>query len=371
MDVTIVGPLLDASGYAYHTRTHALWMRRLGARVSLRAHPWGSARVELDAATRAAIEEMLREPEGRGPVVHITIANAFRKDPGRPSIGYTMLESDRIPPFWVDLCNRMDEVWVPTEFNRGTFTASGVDPAKVQVVPLGCDPEIFHPGAAPLPFPDRRGYTFLANFEWIPRKGYDILLKAYFQEFRADEDVCLVLKTYSNSAYDPEGRAIREEILRLGRESGNPRLPAVRLVTQVLRPHQLPSLYAAADCYVLPTRGEGWNHPALEAAACGLPVIVTGWSSHPEIFGGENAYLIPVERLEPVPAYGVPNDEVYAGSRWAVPSLEATRRLMRHVFTHREEARARGRRARAAVARVWTWERSARRMFERLQGWAG
>lgn len=369
MDVTVVGPVWDASGYAYHTRTHALWLRRLGVRVSLRPYPWGAARVELDEETRAALEEMRRTPEGRGPVLYITVANAFQKDPRRPSIGYTMLETDRIPPLWVELCRRMDAVLVPTEFTRRVFAGSGVEGERLHVVPLGCDPDAFRPGLAPLPLPGRRGFNFLANFEWIPRKGYDLLLAAYFQEFRADEDVCLILKTYDNSAYDPEGRRIREEILRRAEESGNPQPPAVLLLPRVLPPEALPRLYAAADCYVLPSRGEAWNHTALEAAACGLPLILTGWSAHLDLFDAQSCYFIPVTGLEPVPAFGVPNDQVYGGSRWAVPDLAETRRLMRHVFTHREEARARGRLARR-VAQRHTWEESARRLLAVLARWA-
>ncbi len=369
MDVTIVGPVWDASGYAYHTRTHALWLRRLGVRVSLRPYPWGSALPELDRETEAALRAMAATPEGRGPVVYITVANAFRREPGRPTVGYTMLETDRIPPFWVELCNQMDEVWVPTEFNRRTFTESGVTPDRLHVVPLGCDPGAFHPGAPPLPLPGRRGFNFLANCEWIPRKGCDILLRAYFQEFRWEEDVCLVLKTYDNSAYDPRGAGIRREVLRLAAESGNPRPPAVALVPSILPAARLPSLYTAADCYVLPSRGEGWNHPALEAAACERPAILTNWSAHPELFNDRNCYLIPIEGLEPVPRVGVPNDRVYAGSRWAVPSLTETRRLMRHVFTHRQEARWRGVLARREVALANTWERSARIFLSRLARW--
>ncbi len=35
----------------------------------------------------------------------------------------------------------------------------------------------------------------------------------------------------------------------------------------------LPSVYRTMDCFVLPTRGEGWGRPIVEAMAMGLPVI--------------------------------------------------------------------------------------------------
>lgn len=370
MDVTIVGPVFDASGYSYHTRTIARELHRLGVRVRLNPSPWGAARVDLDARMSALLDNMMKQPDRGGPVLFITVANSFSKDPGRPCLGWTMLETDSLPPFWVQQCNSLDEVWVPTGFNRETFARSGVDPGKIEIVPLGTHPERFGRPHKTIRFPGQRGFTFLSNFEWIPRKGYDILLRAYIQEFSAAEDVTLILKTYDNSAYDAEGTAIKAEIRRIVHEIGNPNPPQIILLTRVLSPDQLPDLYAAADCYVVPTRGEGWNHPALEAAASGLPVITTAWSGHLEFLNDTNSYLIPIKGLEPVPAYGIPNDAVYTGSRWAIPSLEDTRRLMRHVFCHRAEARGKGRLAQQ-TARQWTWEQSARIAHTRLSRWAG
>lgn len=39
----------------------------------------------------------------------------------------------------------------------------------------------------------------------------------------------------------------------------------------------MPSLYKAADAFVLPSRGEGWGIPYMEAMAMGLPTIGTNW----------------------------------------------------------------------------------------------
>lgn len=55
-------------------------------------------------------------------------------------------------------CNRMDAVWVPTEFHKQTFAAAGVDPAKLRVVPEPVDGSDFDPArhaALPLPLGTR------------------------------------------------------------------------------------------------------------------------------------------------------------------------------------------------------------------------
>eukprot|EP00966_Prymnesium_polylepis_P068427 1589688-Prymnesium_polylepis.2 len=50
------------------------------------------------------------------------------------AVGRTMFETDSVPAEWVARCNRMDEVWVPTDFHRDTFAAAGVAAHKLVVV---------------------------------------------------------------------------------------------------------------------------------------------------------------------------------------------------------------------------------------------
>jgi glycosyltransferase involved in cell wall biosynthesis len=64
----------------------------------------------------------------------------------------------------------------------------------------------------------------------------------------------------------------------------------------------IPRLYAAVDCFVLPTRGEGWGLPIFEAMAMGLPVIATNWSGQVDFMNENNAFPIRVDKL--VPSWG-------------------------------------------------------------------
>jgi glycosyltransferase involved in cell wall biosynthesis len=49
--------------------------------------------------------------------------------------------------------------------------------------------------------------------------------------------------------------------------------------------HQMAQLYNAFDVLVNPSYGEGFGVPIVEAQACGVPVIVTDWTSMPELCG--------------------------------------------------------------------------------------
>ena len=117
----------------------------------------------------------------------------------------------------------------------------------------------------------------------------------------------------------------------------------VHVIGHELALRGLPRLYKAVDAFVLPSRGEGWGRPHVEAMAMGLPVIATNWSGTTAFLDDEVGYPLPYE-LVPVPA-----EHNLAGHRWAEPDVGALRRLMRRL---RPPGRGgRRRRAQALAAR--------------------
>ena len=67
-------------------------------------------------------------------------------------------------------------------------------------------------------------------------------------------------------------------------------------MTGSLSASDMPRLYAGADAYVLPTRGEGWGRPFMEALAMGLPTIASRWSAVLEFMDDATSWLIDGER---------------------------------------------------------------------------
>lgn len=291
------------------------------------------------------------------------------------TVGRTMYETDRIPTEWVERCNRMDEVWVPTEFHRETFAAAGVERGKLVVLGEAVDTQFFDPAKhrlLQLPPPPRAAaatseplFRFLSVFKWELRKGWDLLLQAYFEEFAAHEPVLLLLKTepfYSSGDFTS---LIRDFAEARGLPLAEDERPSVQLLTQKLPLHALPRLYRAVDAFVLPSRGEGWGRPHMEAMAMGLPVIATNWSGSTAFLSEEVGYPLEFELAPVAPELGL------AGHQWAAPSIPHLRRLMRHVFEHREEARVRGAAARELVASSFTPKRLAEGVERELRRVAG
>ncbi|MEF3274041.1 MAG: glycosyltransferase [Chloroflexus sp.] len=279
----------------------------------------------------------------------------FCKNSGAYRIGFTMLETDRLPIHWVLQANLMDEVWTPTAWGREMFMASGVT-RPIHVIPLGVDLTVFTPGAARSELTDRT--VFLSVFEWSRRKGWDVLLAAYRAAFQPHDPVVLVLKI----DYRAAGNPLRDLAMALG----EPAPPVAVFYNQTFSAARMAELYRSADCFVLPSRGEGWGMPALEAMACGTPVIVTAWSGLTEFINETCGYPLPIRGLTPTGMSSGP----YAGAQWAEPDGDALVELLRQVHRQRDEARARGARA-AHWARNWTWTRSAQAIRNRLQAIGG
>jgi glycosyltransferase involved in cell wall biosynthesis len=267
-----------------------------------------------------------------------------------------------------EMCNQMDEVWVPSPFSREALIRSGVKSDKIQVIPPFLDLKRFLEMAVPLELPQKRGFNFLSLYEFSLRKGWETLVQAYVEEFDRTEDVCLYLKTGYRSRMEPgriEQRLIAFIRETLGRDLEE--IPDVVLLTQDIEGRFLPCLYRATDAFVLPSHGEGWARGIGEAMACGLPVITTGYGNPTAFLNRKNAFLLDYT-LATVSQEAAAEEPDLTGQTWAVPSTAHLRRVMREVFAHREEAGLKGQAGREAVTDCLSWNKVSEQIRERIYG---
>ena len=276
----------------------------------------------------------------------------FLKSNGKYKIGYTMTEVSGISHEWAEICNtKVQEIWLPTQFNIFAFLNSGVK-TPIYKIPLGINNKIFHPFEKSFRYSEK--FTFLSLFQWSLRKGPDLLLKAFNKAFEKNNDVVLVIKTTSYTF-----ESLKEEIGKYSKYLNSKIIIDNRRLPEYL----LGDIYRAADCFVFPTRAEGWGMPILEAMACGLPTIATGWGCQTEFFNKENGAYPLRFKLKKLNK----STKIYKNHCWAEPSLEHLVHLMRYIYENQDKVIPKAKELGKKIIKDWSYENTARKIKERLK----
>ena len=201
-----------------------------------------------------------------------------------------------------------------------------VPAGRISVVPNGVDAELFRP----LPGRTRRPGLIVATASAdVPLKGLDPLLRA-FAIVRARRPAELVVVGRPRTG-GPIPRLLDELHLN----------GSVRFVSG-LPDQELVALYAEAEAAVVPSLYEGFSLPAVEAMACGLPLVATTAGALPEVVG-DAALLVP------------PGDPCALADRLTALLTDAGLR------------RGLGERGRERVLGRFTWNAAARATVERYR----
>jgi glycosyltransferase involved in cell wall biosynthesis len=291
----------------------------------------------------------------------------------RHRIVYTMQESsERVHPDMVKRANEnFDELWTPTHWNACVFKDSGVR-IPTRVIPLGVDASVYRPisgcklppcrlisdnprrGCVAVP----QGFTFLTIGLPGFRKGWDVIADAMELAFgRRKVGVNFVIGlTHSPGAWNE----------KIYKQFSRYKVPIWTLEGSFTE-HELARIYNAVGCYVSASRGEGFNLPALEAAACGTPLVVPDNTAHTEVFGSYALTFKP-DGVKRYPE-GDWISDWYKGmvfSRFGKPSIRV---LAEMLETARSETSLVGQlksRMFGAIERRYTWDIVARKVVERL-----
>jgi len=259
-----------------------------------------------------------------------------------PFVLYQPWEFGRVPAAWVEAIRRtVDEVWTPSRACRDAYVASGVAPELVRVVPNAVDLDAFSPDGEPLPLPTRRRTVLLFVGAPLFRKGFDALLAAYGRAFSAADDVALVLRVFGlSTVYRGNDASAAIAAFRSRADA-----PELVVLEQDLPREAVPALYRAASAVVQPYRGEGFCLPALEALACGRPVVVTAGGPTDDFVTPECGWLVDSTR-RPLAPGAIPEQYALAGDGFMLePDVDSL------VAALEEAADPAARAPRAAAAR--------------------
>tara|TARA_Y100001968_G_scaffold80439_1_gene71605 strand:- start:1177 stop:2298 length:1122 start_codon:yes stop_codon:yes gene_type:complete len=215
-------------------------------------------------------------------IIHINLTHGLDRqllDYGLPGykVIYTVFETDVLPVGAKEILNEYDLVLTASKWGADILR-SELGHENVEVVPEGVDPTIFHPWSPTLPIKEGDPFTFLAVGKHEARKSHDEIIEAFELSFSKDSNYRLLLKIdnlFLSNALEQASELIKPD-----------RRHQIKIVSSKpvgsIPVEKMAHLYRSANCFVFPSKGEGWGLPLIEAISCGTPYIATNYSGQTE-----------------------------------------------------------------------------------------
>lgn len=282
--------------------------------------------------------------------IYCTIPNEFKRR-AQICIGMTAgIEVDRVTRTWIHACNMMDLVVVPSEFARDNMQKTMYEVSnnqtgeksqeriekQVLVIPHWFEkPETIKP--LTLPITTSKNLLFVGMWgnkgnAGEDRKDISTLVKLFYETFKDDSDVGLVLKT-EIIVDSHEDFAYTEKKLKEIKSHFKDAKCKVHLLHQMMTEEEMWALYSHPKITGYISLGpEGFCLPALEALASGLPVLALNATGHLDFCKKGKGFLPIAFDMKQVPDCQVWENVIDKEAMWArVDEEDAKRRMKKFI----------------------------------------
>jgi len=315
---------------------------------------------------RRVAEQIARAPDGELFLPNHDVLHALggemqpelakQKVTGVRNIGVTAGDGMALPPDTIRRANEYDRVVIHSNYIRKILKHRGVE--RVAMAFQGIDPRDFHPAPRTGTFAGRFAIFSGGKLEF--RKGQDIVLAA-FRAFQQRHPEALLVTAWSNlwplTALDMAESRIatvppRVEDGRLGITEwavANGVPPESFVDLGLLARQSMAAAMRECDMAVFPNRCEAaTNLVAMEALACGIPVVLSANTGHLDLVAEDRCYAL--TRQDAV----IDRDGTRIG--WGESSVEELLEQMERVYQNREEAAAKAERGAQFMLTERTWD---------------
>jgi len=274
---------------------------------------------------------------------------------GKPIFSF-IHEGTKMFPGWVEQMNaKQGKLFVCSKATKNLFKWNMVkEPAEV--ISYGFNPELYKIRED---IRNTGDFVFLSVNSWTgnegDRKGTDLLIKAFDEEFKGT-DAKLLLKI--STFWSPQNELYYQKCIDsiLGHKNEN-----IIFNCNYVKEEKLAEFYNMSDVFVAPTRGEGFGLTILNSLASGCPVIVTkdNNSGHMD-FCKNNPGVLFIDA--PTSKQGDPTFYIQ-GNMLAEPDFESLKKQMRYAFDNREKLKELGK-AGSEFVKDLTWDKCAEKLEE-------
>lgn len=343
--ILVRGPLLSQSGYGNHARQVFRWLLNKHPELNIRVQvlPWGTTswHVNPDAEGGLIREIMSRTGDTNQKFdasFQIQLPNEWDPSLANFNVGITaVVEADVCSSDWVNACNRMNAVVVPSKFCESTLRKTGNVTSPIFVIPESFTSAVDRDeGEVRIDFDTNFNFlvigTLTGNNPFNDRKNIFFTIKWLCEEF-ANDPVGIVLKTNVGRGTRLDWDNVQKMIEKAIGEVRKGVFPRVHIIHGTMSDREVAGLYRhpKIKALVSPTRGEGFGLPILEAAACGLPVAATDFSGHLD-FMNQGKFIKFEYDLNTIHDSRVDDKIWIRGSKWAEVREADFKRKLRKFY---------------------------------------
>jgi glycosyltransferase involved in cell wall biosynthesis len=332
----IRAPLLSNSGYGVHCRQIFKWLvSREDLDVSTQVVQWGMTSWMInpnlengligDIMSRTGVKSEERDFDIS---FQVQLPDEWDCNLAKFNFGVSaVVETLTCNPQWIDCCNKMDAIIVPSKHAKRCLENTGSVNTPIFVVPESFVEAIEDLEIEPVDIDLDTKFNFLifgqltGNNSENDRKNIFNTIKWLCETFHDDPDVGIVLKTNQGTGTKIDRNLTKNTIKNLISAVRKGPYPKIHVLHGNMSSEEVAGLYKRPDikCMVSLTRGEGYGLPLLEASASGLPVMVTNWSGHLDFMS--KGRFIPIDfKLKEIDESRVDNRIFLKGMMWAEPS---------------------------------------------------
>jgi glycosyltransferase involved in cell wall biosynthesis len=271
-------------------------------------------------------------------------------------VPYAPVDHDPIPPAILDRLRRAFHPVVYSKHASGELARNGLEHTYI---PHGVETKLYRPMGRATRNKAKRWLNFDssnfvigivgANRGWPPRKGFTELMEAFAVFSDRHPEARLLL----HSGVSDEMHAGGPDLTALSQLYGiadKVRITRPYLIRLGFSTQEMCRLYNAMDVFCLPSMGEGFGIPLIEAQACGVPVIATDWTACSELVGA--GWKVPIAKKFPTP---LKSFMAFASVPALVDAMEEAYQVWKRPEA-REEYSVKAR----AFAMQYDWERLVR-----------
>lgn len=253
------------------------------------------------------------------------------------TIGYTVWETNILPPIYVDNINsEVEEVWCPSKYNEEVFKNSGVT-IPIRVVPhVATKKQLINRDLIGICDSDGNliknndDFTFYTIGEFNGRKGIDDLLHCFCQTFSSTDKVRLLIKTHYKGYLPKNKKFCIDKINEILKNYPNP--PRIYYFIDNMCENDILALHSLGDCYISLTKSEGFGLTIFDAFNYGKKIITTGYSGQLDYLGDKHEGLVKY-KLDYVSNMKEFSTNYSEDTIWAYPDLDQAKELMTNIVT--------------------------------------